>query len=38
MKEFDFWNFNTNIIIAFSLTVIAISMVYIAFKLSEGKK
>ena len=38
MKEFDFFTFNVNVIIAFSLTLIAASLVYIAFKLSEKKK
>lgn len=35
MNNFDFWNFNANSIIAFSAVVIAVSMVYIAVKLSE---
>lgn len=38
MKAFDFWTFNNNLIVTTSLVLIAISMVYIAFKLSEKKK
>lgn len=38
MNNFDFFTFNVNLIIATSLTLIAASLVYIAFKLSEKKK
>lgn len=33
MTNLDFWTINANAIISFSLALIAISMVYIAFKL-----
>lgn len=33
MSNFDFWNFNANLIITTSIFLIAVSLVYIAFKL-----
>ncbi|MFH1896433.1 MAG: hypothetical protein ABH814_03110 [bacterium] len=35
MNNFDFWKFNANLIISASVLLIAASLVYIAFKLSE---
>lgn len=38
MNHFDFFTFNNNLIVTTSLLLIAISLVYIAFKLSEKHK
>ncbi|MEK7570715.1 MAG: hypothetical protein AAB553_00440 [Patescibacteria group bacterium] len=38
MNDFNFFNFNVNLIIANSLLLIAASLVYITFKLFEKKK